>query len=250
MSSRPCARATTPSAPAEPLRPTPSESWPLRSMPSPTCCRSSACALLKPRPCSPASSKSCMRRCSPSTAKTLCNLSTTPGSSCSACPTPAALAAPRANSALKSCCARPIRSIHSFNADHKSPAGPARWLLRKAPFRQEGAPHTLLLLADVSVPLQEEEQIAWKRLIRVLGHELSNSLAPIKSIAGSLLERVDSLARRRRDAARFSPRPRRRREPRRIAASLRAVLPAARPVAAAAASAGFARAAARARCAA
>lgn len=66
-----------------------------------------------------------------------------------------------------------------------------RWLLRKAAFRQGGVPHTLLLLADVSVALQEEEQAAWKRLIRVLGHELSNSLAPIKSIAGSLLVRVD-----------------------------------------------------------
>jgi nitrogen fixation/metabolism regulation signal transduction histidine kinase len=87
----------------------------------------------------------------------------------------------------------PDQSIHSFNADLKSPSGPVRWLLRKAAFRQEGAPHTLLLLADVSVPLQEEEQIAWKRLIRVLGHELSNSLAPIKSIAGSLRERVDGL---------------------------------------------------------
>jgi nitrogen fixation/metabolism regulation signal transduction histidine kinase len=87
----------------------------------------------------------------------------------------------------------PDQTIHSFNADQKSPAGPVRWLLRKAAFRQEGAPHTLLLLADVSVPLQEEEQVAWKRLIRVLGHELSNSLAPIKSIAGSLRERVDSL---------------------------------------------------------
>jgi signal transduction histidine kinase len=50
-------------------------------------------------------------------------------------------------------------------------------------------------MADVRVPLQEEEQAAWKRLIRVLGHELSNSLAPIKSIAGSLLARVDSLQR-------------------------------------------------------
>ena len=70
---------------------------------------------------------------------------------------------------------------------------PSRWLLRKALFRQDGAPHTLLLLADVSQPLQEEEQIAWKRLIRVLGHELSNSLAPIKSIAGSLLARAESI---------------------------------------------------------
>jgi len=81
----------------------------------------------------------------------------------------------------------PDQTIHSFASQ------PTRWLLRKAVFRQDGAPHTLLLLADVSLPLQEEEQAAWKRLIRVLGHELSNSLAPIKSIAGSLLARVDSL---------------------------------------------------------
>src|ERR1039458_8147857 len=52
---------------------------------------------------------------------------------------------------------------------------------------------TLLLLADVSLPLQEEEQAAGRRLLRVLGHELSNSLAPIKSIAGSLLARVDHM---------------------------------------------------------
>lgn len=81
----------------------------------------------------------------------------------------------------------PDQSIRSFGSR------PTRWLLRKAAFRQDGVPHTLLLLADVSLPLQEEEQIAWKRLIRVLGHELSNSLAPIKSIAGSLLGRVQSL---------------------------------------------------------
>jgi len=83
--------------------------------------------------------------------------------------------------------AAPDQSIHSFGGRS------TRWLLRKAVFRQDGVPHTLLLLADVSLPLQEEEQIAWKRLIRVLGHELSNSLAPIKSIAGSLLARVDNM---------------------------------------------------------
>jgi nitrogen fixation/metabolism regulation signal transduction histidine kinase len=87
----------------------------------------------------------------------------------------------------------PDQSIHVFPDPRRGQAGPARWLLRKANFRQEGAPHTLLLLADVSVPLQEEEKTAWKRLIRVLGHELSNSLAPIKSIAGSLLLRLDAL---------------------------------------------------------
>ncbi len=94
---------------------------------------------------------------------------------------------------LEDLLAAPDQSIHTFNANPKSPPNPTRWLLRKAVFRQDGVPHTLLLLADVSLPLQEEEQIAWKRLIRVLGHELSNSLAPIKSIAGSLLARVENM---------------------------------------------------------
>lgn len=88
---------------------------------------------------------------------------------------------------LEELLAAPDQTIHSFGGRS------TRWLLRKAAFRQDGVPHTLLLLADVSLPLQEEEQIAWKRLIRVLGHELSNSLAPIKSIAGSLLARVDNM---------------------------------------------------------
>jgi two-component system, NtrC family, nitrogen regulation sensor histidine kinase NtrY len=66
----------------------------------------------------------------------------------------------------------------------------ARWLLRRSSFRQNGVPHTLVVLSDVSRALREEERRAWQRLIRVLGHELSNSLAPIKSIAGSLGARV------------------------------------------------------------
>src|SRR5579864_8356149 len=70
----------------------------------------------------------------------------------------------------------------------------ARWLLRRSSFRQNGVPHTLVVLSDVSRALREEERRAWQRLIRVLGHELSNSLAPIKSIAGSLSSRVSTTA--------------------------------------------------------
>src|SRR5947209_7936377 len=62
----------------------------------------------------------------------------------------------------------------------------ARWLVRRSSFRQKGVPHTLVVLSDVSRALREEERGAWQRLIRVLGHELNNSLTPIKSIAGSL----------------------------------------------------------------
>lgn len=71
-------------------------------------------------------------------------------------------------------------------------ASQARWLLRRSSFRQHGVPHTLVVLSDVSRALREEERRAWQRLIRVLGHELSNSLAPIKSIAGSLSSRVST----------------------------------------------------------
>ena len=66
---------------------------------------------------------------------------------------------------------------------------PGRWEIRSGTFRQGGLPHRLLVLTDVSRPLREEERLAWQRLIRVLGHEINNSLAPIHSIAGSL-ERV------------------------------------------------------------
>jgi len=62
----------------------------------------------------------------------------------------------------------------------------ARWLVRRSSFRQRGVPHSLIVLSDVSRALREEERSAWQRLIRVLGHELNNSLTPIKSIAGSL----------------------------------------------------------------
>jgi two-component system, NtrC family, nitrogen regulation sensor histidine kinase NtrY len=65
-------------------------------------------------------------------------------------------------------------------------ASGARWVVRRSSFRQQGIPHTLVVLSDVSRALREEERSAWQRLIRVIGHELNNSLAPIKSIAGSL----------------------------------------------------------------
>ena len=66
------------------------------------------------------------------------------------------------------------------------PGGSGRWGMRRSPFREGGRPHHLVVIADLSRQLREEELQAWQRLVRVLGHELNNSLAPIKSIAGSL----------------------------------------------------------------
>jgi signal transduction histidine kinase len=69
--------------------------------------------------------------------------------------------------------------------------GAGRWEVRRGSFRQDGRPHTLLVLADVSRTLREEELQAWQRLVRVLSHEINNSLAPIKSITGSLATLLD-----------------------------------------------------------
>jgi two-component system nitrogen regulation sensor histidine kinase NtrY len=66
------------------------------------------------------------------------------------------------------------------------PGGSGRWGVRRSSFRERGLPHELLVLTDLSRTLREEERRAWQRLVRVLGHEMNNSLAPIKSIAGSL----------------------------------------------------------------
>jgi two-component system, NtrC family, nitrogen regulation sensor histidine kinase NtrY len=68
------------------------------------------------------------------------------------------------------------------------PGASGRWEVRRTTFRQEGLSHHLLVLSDVSVALREEERQAWRRLIRVISHELNNSLTPIKSIAHSLAQ--------------------------------------------------------------
>jgi PAS domain S-box-containing protein len=68
------------------------------------------------------------------------------------------------------------------------PFGPAggRLELRRSTFRRDGRPHDLLVFADLSKALREEEQQAWQRIVRVLSHEINNSLTPIKSIAHSI----------------------------------------------------------------
>ena len=66
------------------------------------------------------------------------------------------------------------------------PSGAGRWAMTRSMFREGGLPHQLLVVSDLTRALREEELKAWQRLVRVLGHELNNSLAPIKSIAGSL----------------------------------------------------------------
>jgi len=78
-----------------------------------------------------------------------------------------------------------------------------RWVVKRTTFRLRGVPHTLLVLSDVSAALHQEERVAWERLIRVLGHEINNSLTPIKSIAGSLKGRLVSVQTANLDSSDF-----------------------------------------------
>jgi two-component system, NtrC family, nitrogen regulation sensor histidine kinase NtrY len=66
------------------------------------------------------------------------------------------------------------------------PGGHGKFRIRRTMFRENGVPHLMLSMSDLSRTLREEERQAWQRLLRVLSHELNNSLAPIRSIAGSL----------------------------------------------------------------
>lgn len=61
-----------------------------------------------------------------------------------------------------------------------------RWQVTHGTFREGGVAQHLLILADVRQALREEERAAWQRLIRVIGHEVNNSLTPIRSLAQTL----------------------------------------------------------------
>jgi two-component system nitrogen regulation sensor histidine kinase NtrY len=65
--------------------------------------------------------------------------------------------------------------------------------LRRSTFYRDGRPHQLLVFADLSRALREEQQLAWQRIVRVLSHEINNSLTPIKSIAHSIKRMISRI---------------------------------------------------------
>src|SRR5215813_11886207 len=79
-----------------------------------------------------------------------------------------------------------LEGEHARTMELSFAGGSGRWGMRRGSFRQAGLPHHLIVLSDLSRALRDEERQAWQRLIRVMGHELNNSLAPIQSVAQSL----------------------------------------------------------------
>lgn len=57
--------------------------------------------------------------------------------------------------------------------------------LSRRTFRLNGRPHELVLLRQLTAELRRQEVQTWKKVIRVISHELNNSLAPIASLAHS-----------------------------------------------------------------
>src|SRR5690606_35451128 len=57
--------------------------------------------------------------------------------------------------------------------------------LARRMFRLHGRPHELVLLRQMTAELRRQEVQTWKKVIRVISHELNNSLAPIASLAHS-----------------------------------------------------------------
>ena len=87
--------------------------------------------------------------------------------------------------------AEALRGASNRTFQKTFPGKTGRWGMRRGSFREEGRHHHIVVLTDLSQALREEERQAWRRLIRVIGHELNNSLAPIKSMAGTLAHLLD-----------------------------------------------------------
>jgi PAS domain S-box-containing protein len=81
---------------------------------------------------------------------------------------------------------RPRRVVDAFLPGGERARPQGRVEIRRSTFRQGGRPHQLVVVSDLSHALRDEERQAWQRLVRVLGHEINNSLAPIRSIVGSI----------------------------------------------------------------
>jgi len=88
-----------------------------------------------------------------------------------------------------------LRGDSPRTAEATLPGGGGPFEVRRRDFRESGRARQLLVLTDLRRALREEERQAWQRLVRVLGHEINNSLAPIQSIAnnlGTLLSRPEA----------------------------------------------------------
>ena len=70
--------------------------------------------------------------------------------------------------------------------DFRFPGAAGRWQIRQHSYRHQGQASRILFIADLQQVLSDEEIMAWQRLIRVISHEVNNSLTPISSLCQTL----------------------------------------------------------------
>lgn len=84
----------------------------------------------------------------------------------------------------------PLRQVLSEDGsrliDHDFPGASGRWQINQQQYRHHGKPGKIIFITDLKQVLSEEEVNAWQRLIRVIAHEVNNSLTPINSICQTL----------------------------------------------------------------
>jgi len=66
------------------------------------------------------------------------------------------------------------------------------WQISQSEFIDDGQTHQLLVFTNIESALRAGQQAAWQQLVRVMGHEIRNSLTPVSSLAESLSERANN----------------------------------------------------------
>jgi nitrogen fixation/metabolism regulation signal transduction histidine kinase len=75
--------------------------------------------------------------------------------------------------------------------DYEFPGASGKWKITWQEYREQGRPGRILYISDLQTVLAEQELKTWKNLIRVIAHEVNNSLAPISSISQSLISLIE-----------------------------------------------------------
>ena len=120
--------------------------------------------------------------------------------------------------------ARDVEALHALlrGASQSGPVvieterGSERWQLRRQTLSLDGQALALLVLVPLENELETESLLAWQQLVRVLTHEIMNSLTPIRSLSevaasladepgaeGELRQALDAIARRAESLATF-----------------------------------------------
>lgn len=67
-----------------------------------------------------------------------------------------------------------------------------QWQIRTSRFLDQGQSHQLLVFINIQAALREGQLQAWQKLIRVLSHEIRNSLTPVAALTQNLQSKVTS----------------------------------------------------------